>query len=161
MHGKFEKNYWPWKHEKKHPRKLHTLAIFWGACSAKKPISENDGLQILFFLGFKTQVFNFQFLTRPDILFSSFPHFWTEKGYFLLYFNRPTNSRFESNSVLEMETPHMISPILTWGTLLKFHQFTSSNGLFKTILLPVGPLGKILIKLNFFILKKSLIIFGL
>ena len=55
----------------------------------------------------------------------------------------------------------MISPILTWGTLLKFHQFTSSNGLFKTILLPVGPLGKILIKLNFFILKKSLIIFGL
>ena len=33
----------------------------------------------LFFLGFKTQVFNFQFLTRPDISFSRFPndYFWS------------------------------------------------------------------------------------
>ena len=42
----------------------------------------------IFFLGFKTQVFNFQFLTQPDISFPRFPNFWPEKGYFLVYFNR-------------------------------------------------------------------------
>ena len=46
--------------------------------------------------------------------------------------------------------------------MLKLHQFTSSNGLFRTVLLPVGQLGKILIKINFFISKKyHLIIFEL
>ena len=41
-------------------------------------------------LGFKNQVFNSQVLTWPDISFSRFPNFWPEKGYFLVYFNRPS-----------------------------------------------------------------------
>ena len=62
---------------KKTPSKVAYFGYFWGGLQCLKgPFpAENDGLQILFFLGFKTQVFNFQFLTRPDILFSSFPHF--------------------------------------------------------------------------------------
>ena len=42
-----------------------------------------------FFLGFKTHVFNFQFLTQTDISFSRFPNFRPKKGHFLVYFNRP------------------------------------------------------------------------
>ena len=48
------------------------------------------GFQIIFFLGFKTRVFNSQFLTQPDISFCRFPNFKHEKGYFLVYFNRPS-----------------------------------------------------------------------
>ena len=34
------------------------------------------------FLGFQTQVFNYQFLTQPDNSFSRFSNFRPEKGYF-------------------------------------------------------------------------------
>ena len=40
-------------------------------------------------LGSKTRVFNFQFLTQPDISFSRFPNFKPQKGHFLVYFNKP------------------------------------------------------------------------
>ena len=67
-----------------------------------------------------------------------------KKYYFAISWRLDINKdkRFQSTSVLEIETPQMISS-LTWGTLLKFHQFTSGNGLFRTVLLPFNPLGKI------------------
>ena len=43
----------------------------------------NYGFQIIFFFGFKTQVFNFQFLTRPNISLSRFPNFWPKRAIFL------------------------------------------------------------------------------
>ena len=46
-------------------------------------------LSIARIMGCKTQVFKFQFLTRPNISFSRFLNFWPEKGYFLVYFNKP------------------------------------------------------------------------
>ena len=45
-------------------------------------------------LGFKTWVFNSQFLTQTDIAFYRFPNFKPEKGHFLVYFNRPTMVKY-------------------------------------------------------------------
>ena len=40
-------------------------------------------------LGFKTRVFNSQFLTQTDFSFSRFPNFKPKKDHSLVYFNRP------------------------------------------------------------------------
>ena len=48
-----------------------------------------SGLDPNIYLGFKTQVFNFHFLTRPEISFSRFPNFKPKNDNFLVYFNRP------------------------------------------------------------------------
>ena len=46
----------------------------------------------LIFLGVKTQVFDFQFLTQPNISFSRFPNFWHKKGYFWFTLIGPMSS---------------------------------------------------------------------
>ena len=51
-------------------------------------------------MGFKTKVFNFQFLTQPNISFSRFPNFWPEKGYFLVYFNRPSDKTISTHTII-------------------------------------------------------------
>ena len=62
-------------------------------------------------LGFKTRVFNFQFLTQPDIPFSRFLNFNPEKGHFLAYFNRPINRHSLFCFILKI--PSEIQPPLT------------------------------------------------
>jgi hypothetical protein len=66
------------------------LGCFLSNCRLLVFVFLQDPALWLFFLGFKTGVFNSQFLTRPDISFSRFPNFWPENSYFLVYFNRPT-----------------------------------------------------------------------
>ena len=85
-------------------------------------------------MGFKTQVFKFQFLTRPNISFSRFPNFWPEKGYFLVYFNRPTILAFFQ--IIYLDTQACIGKQNHWlvhGTFLGFGMVHESNHRFAKI----------------------------
>ena len=54
-------------------------------------------------LGFKTWVFNSQFLTQTDISFARFPNFKPEKGHFLVYFNMPNMSLIKISKCLRFQ----------------------------------------------------------